>query len=302
MAVCSLGYVVIETRDLSAWTEFATEILGLMPAPSPGAGVALFRMDARPFRFWLQEGEREAFVMPGWELADRADFEETIAKLVEGGVEVERGSPEDAKLRKVYDLARCSDPAGNRIELYYGRFLDYEPFVSPAGVSRFITGENGSMGLGHVVLPALPFDETAAFYKTYLGFGDTDLGRFYLQGTPDDPGLRFAFMHCGNPRHHSLALGEMPAAAGAVHMMIEAAEIDDVGRALDRVTKRNIPLSATLGRHVNDKMFSFYVKTPGGFDLEFGCHGVQIDWSTWTPTTSLPVSAWGHAFVPPVKD
>ena len=36
-------------------------------------------------------------------------------------------------------------------------------------------------------------------------------------------------------------------------------------------------MSATLGRHVNDKMLSFYMKTPGGFDVEFGCEGLQVD-------------------------
>ena len=30
------------------------------------------------------------------------------------------------------------------------------------------------MGLGHVVLPAPKVEETRAFYKNHLGFGDTD--------------------------------------------------------------------------------------------------------------------------------
>ena len=35
-------------------------------------------------------------------------------------------------------------------------------------------------------------------------------------------------------------------------------------------------MSASLGRHVNDKMLSFYMKTPGGFDCEYGCEGMQV--------------------------
>ena len=29
------------------------------------------------------------------------------------------------------------------------------------------------------------------------------------------------------------------------------------------------PLSATLGRQMNDELVSFYVRSPGGFDVEF---------------------------------
>jgi len=195
-------------------------------------------------------------------------------------------------------LARSSDPAGNAMELYYGRFADYAPFVSPAGVSRFVTGDNGDMGLGHIVLTAPNFDETHAFYRDVLGFADTDLGRFYLGGGgADDPGIGFAFLHARNGRHHSLALGQLPESPnGAVHMMLEVGDLPSVGRAYDKVlkSKGEIPLSATLGQHVNDKMTSFYVQTPSGFDIEYGWNGLVIDPDTWVPTTSLSVSAWGH--------
>ena len=46
-------------------------------------------------------------------------------------------------------------------------------------------------------------------------------------------------------------------------------------------------------------MLSFYVRTPGGFDLEFGCSGLQPDWNTWVPTHSLIPDLWGHRWAPP---
>ena len=33
-------------------------------------------------------------------------------------------------------------------------------------------------------------------------------------------------------------------------------------------------ISSTLGRHTNDKMVSFYVRAPGGWDLEYGTEGM----------------------------
>ncbi|HKT77285.1 MAG TPA: VOC family protein [Sphingobium sp.] len=297
MAVISLGYVIIEARDLAPWRDFAAGIVGLMPAAAPQDDVALFRMDDRPFRLWVQKGERDAFLAPGWECASREDFDSLLAKLESAGRPVERAGVMEARARQVYELARSSDPAGNAMEIFYGRFVDYAPFVSPAGVSGFVTGDHGEMGLGHVVLTAPNFDETHAFYKDVMGFGDTDLGRFYLMGGgADDPGVGFAFLHC-NSRHHSLALGQMPESPnGAVHMMLEVATLEDVGRAYDRVlkSKGKVPLSATLGRHVNDKMTSFYMQSPSGFDIEYGWNGLVIDPASWTPTTSMTMSDWGH--------
>ena len=297
MAIKSLGYVVIEAQDLEAWQDFACNIAGLMPAVSDRDDVALFRMDDRPYRLWVQKGSQNRFLAPGWEFADKADFESALNALEAAGRPVERADVMEARARKVYELARSSDPAGNAMELFYGRFVDYQPFVSPAAVSRFVTGDNGDMGMGHVVLTAPNFEETHQFYKDVFGFGDTDLGRFYLMGGgPEDAGIGFAFMHC-NRRHHSLALGQMPESPnGAVHMMLEVGALEDVGRAYDRVlkSKGKVPLSATLGRHVNDKMTSFYMQTPGGFDIEYGWNGLVIDPATWTATTSLAVSDWGH--------
>ena len=104
------------------------------------------------------------------------------------------------------------------------------------------------------------------------------------------------FLGC-NPRHHSLALAPFPAAAGIVHLMIEVATLDDVGRALDRCARRGVPVSATLGRHANDLMVSFYCPTPGGFDVEYGTDGLRVDDATWVSRETTAVSLWGHQFV-----
>jgi 3,4-dihydroxy-9,10-secoandrosta-1,3,5(10)-triene-9,17-dione 4,5-dioxygenase len=88
----------------------------------------------------------------------------------------------------------------------------------------------------------------------------------------------------------------MPTPSGIVHLMVEVENSDDVGLCLDRALRRKVPLSATLGRHVNDLMLSFYMKTPGGFDVEFGCEGRTVDDHGWIARESTAVSLWGHDF------
>lgn len=289
MTISSLGYAIIEATDIAAWRKFGADVLGLMPIDGADGGVR-FRMDNRPFRIAIVPAKEDRFVASGWELPNQEAYDVCLKSLGDAGVAIAHGSAADAADRKVRALARCQDPAGNNLEIYHGRVYDYAPFVSPAGVSGFVTG---NMGLGHVVLPAPKVEETRSFYKTHLGFGDTDEMRVPI-GVPDHPGLALYFLHCDNPRHHSLALFEAEIPGGLVHLMIEVNKFDDLGRAVDRCKKNGAPISINMGRHSNDLMVSTYIKTPSGFDVEYGWDAWQVDWTDYVPTKSETFSLWGH--------
>jgi 3,4-dihydroxy-9,10-secoandrosta-1,3,5(10)-triene-9,17-dione 4,5-dioxygenase len=294
--VRSLGYVRIESTDPAKWLEFGTEVLGLMAAPVSDDDTVYLKMDARPFRFAIFPGAADRLDLCGWELLDAADLEDAKTRLRAAGVEFEQGSSADCASRRVADLIRLRDPAGNLLELYHGADLDYAKFVSPVGIAEFETGFNGDMGFGHAVLPAPNLEETHSFYRDLLGFGDTDYMHFHFSDDPADPGQGLNFMHVQNPRHHSLALYQADMPSGCVHLMVEVKNVDEVGYCLDRVLQRDIPVTSTLGRHTNDRMLSFYMATPGGFAMEFGCDGLKMDWSGYTPTRSSLPSIWGHKF------
>jgi 3,4-dihydroxy-9,10-secoandrosta-1,3,5(10)-triene-9,17-dione 4,5-dioxygenase len=289
MTTSSLGYAIIEATDIAAWRKFGVDVLGLMAVETADGGLR-FRMDERPFRIAVVPAKQDRFVAAGWEMPNVEAYETVLKSLSEAGVEVARGSAADAADRKVRELARCKDPSGNNLEIYHGRVYDYAPFASPAAVSGFVTG---NMGLGHVVLPAPKVEETRAFYKKHFGFGDTDEMRVPI-GVPDHPGLALYFLHCDNPRHHSLALFEAEIPGGLVHLMLEVKEFDDLGRCIDRCKKNGTPISINMGRHSNDLMVSSYIKTPSGFDIEYGWDGWQVDWSDYVPTKSEIFSLWGH--------
>ncbi len=298
MNVRSLGYVRIESTDPAQWAGFGTEVLGMMCAEGADGAVYL-KMDARPFRFAVVPGQTDRLELCGWELASAADFTAACAQLDAAGIDYQHGSEADCAERQVQALVRLADPAGNRLELYHGAALGYDKFVSPAGVAGFETGFNGDMGFGHAVLPAPNLTETHAFYRDVLGFGDTDYMHFRFSEDPADPGQGLNFMHVQNPRHHSLALYQAEMPSGCVHLMVEVMNVDEVGYCLDRVLARNIPVTSTLGRHTNDRMLSFYMATPGGFALEYGCDGLKMDWEGYTPTVSSRPSLWGHEFQAP---
>lgn len=160
-----------------------------------------------------------------------------------------------------------------------------EPFVSEVVRSGFVADEQG---LGHVVVVSKNDEELQDFYSNMLGLKLSDYIRCEYFGHKID----VTFMHA-NTRHHSLAFGG-GREKRIHHFMVQARAMDEVGLCYDRFLFSGGKVHQTLGRHPNDKMFSFYGYTPSGFHFEFGYGGVEIDDDTWEPTTHGIVSEWGH--------
>ena len=294
MGIRSLGYMRIEATDMTAWREFGLKILGLVEGKGADPNSLYLRMDDFPARLVIVPGERDRLLVSGWESANAGELQEIRDRLDGAGVPYKEGSAEELAERRVDELIRFEDPSANTLEVFHGAALEHRRVVSPYG-HRFVTGEQG---LGHVVLSTS--DDAAAlhFYRDVLGFRLRDSMRLPPQmvGRPADGRPAWLRFFGCNPRHHSLAFLPMPTPSGIVHLMIEVENSDDVGLCLDRAQRRKVPMSATLGRHVNDLMLSFYMKTPGGFDVEYGCEGRQVHDEDWIARESTAVSLWGHDF------
>ena len=296
--ISSLGYLRIESADVAAWRDFGLKVLGMTEGRGPEPDALYLRMDEFPARLAVIPGSAERLLASGWEVADAAALAAVGRALSDAGVPYKAGTDDEVATRRVGAMLKLEDPAGHALEVFCGAALDSRPSVSPYG-TRFVTGD---LGLGHVVLPVPAGDEAAfGFWTEVLGFRLRDSMRMpaeFFGGKPGDPPVWFRFLGC-NARHHSLALAPVPADPGIVHLMIETASLDDVGRALDRCARRGKPVSGSLGRHANDLMVSFYVRTPGGFDVEYGTDGRLVDDATWISRESTAVSLWGHSFAPP---
>ncbi|MQA61513.1 MAG: 2,3-dihydroxybiphenyl 1,2-dioxygenase [Actinophytocola sp.] len=294
MGIRSLGYLRIEATDMAAWREYGLKVLGMIEGKGADPDALYLRMDDFPARLVITPGEADRLAQTGWEAANAAELQEIRDRLDANGVPYKEGTAEQLADRRVDELISFADPSGNTQEVFHGVALQHRRVVSPYG-HRFVTGEQG---LGHVVLSTRDDAEALHFYRDVLGFRLRDSMRLPPQAvgrTEDDPPAWLRFFGC-NPRHHSLAFLPMPTPSGIVHLMVEVENTDDVGLCLDRAKRRNVEMSATLGRHVNDLMLSFYMKTPGGFDVEFGCEGRTVDDESWIARESTAVSLWGHDF------
>ena len=287
MPLQALGYVGFGSSALDDWRQFGTGLVGLQ-AVERSPSLLAFRMDDRKQRIVIDRSMAEGERLFGWEVADAATLNELAARLESAEVEIIAEPQALADARRVGGLISFRDPAGNRLEAFYGAEIDETPFCPGRSISGFRTGP---LGLGHAVLTVENIDAVMPFYVDLLGFALSD----YMQKP-----FRAYFFHI-NARHHSLALIET-GRNGMHHLMVELFSLDDVGQSYDVALSQQERVSVTLGRHTNDLMTSFYARTPSSFMVECGWGGREIDQPTWQPFELKDgPSLWGHerAWLPP---
>jgi 2,3-dihydroxybiphenyl 1,2-dioxygenase len=287
MALQALGYAGFGSTALDDWRQFGTGLVGLQ-AVERSASLLAFRMDDRKQRIVIDRAMPEGTRFFGWEVADAAALDQLAARLEKHQVKIVAEPQALADARRVGGLISFSDPAGNRLEAFYGAEIDDTPFSPGRSISGFRTGP---LGLGHAVLTVESIDAVMPFYVEVLGFGLSD----YIEKP-----FRAYFFHI-NARHHSLALIET-GKNGMHHLMVELFSLDDVGQCYDIALTEPDRVGVTLGRHTNDFMTSFYAKTPSSFMIECGWGGREIEPSTWQPVEMHDgPSLWGHerVWLPP---
>lgn len=265
-----LAYIGFTSPSSEQWRTFGPEVLGAELAPDGPDGAVCLKVDDAAPRITIHPGPTDDLAYLGWEVDD---LRATVAAVEGAGCEVTTEG----------DVARFTDPFGFRHELVPA-MAPGSPFRPGRPMSGFVTGEQG---LGHAVLIVPDLAAAEAFYTEALGLRVSDT---------IEAGMTIRFFHCHGraARHHTLAMVCIPGMVGLHHLMLEVASLDDVGSALDIVNERQIPLAMGLGRHTNDLMTSFYVRTPSGFEIEYGTGGLTVDDDDWQIGLHHAMSIWGH--------
>jgi 2,3-dihydroxybiphenyl 1,2-dioxygenase len=276
----ALSYVVISTPAMAAWLELARDLVGLHPdGVVPGQSVRL-RMDAKHQRLVLRPVSGAPALAMGYTVSGAPALARVADALRSAGYALHAGSADEIALRGLSGMFHFRDPDGNRIEIGWGLADSAEPLRPGRPIGGFRTGD---LGLGHVALKCGDFAAMRRLYRETLQFRLSDYGQVPFAAE---------FLHV-NARHHSLGLADTGTGAGVYHLMLEYREWDDVGRAYDMALGRPDAIGVSLGRHINDHVTSFYLKTPDGWLLELGWAGRLIG-PDWTVSELPGYSLWGH--------
>jgi 2,3-dihydroxybiphenyl 1,2-dioxygenase len=291
--ISNLAYLGIGASDLPAWKAFGEDALGMQAGVQADDYLTL-RMDEFPIRFFFERSNIDDLIVAGWAFDTEDGLEQFVADGLSKGAKIVELSQEVLAKRRIRKGYAVADPNGYTHELCVG--FDQVPLSTPFR-SKVLKGSfvTGDLGLGHFLPISKNGAETITFYREILKLRVSDYIRVDLGG---GMAINANFFHTRTGRHHSIATAEAPAPKILNHIMVEVEDMDDVGLAFDRCKRAGLHISGELGHHPNDDMFSFYVRSPSGFNIEYGWGGRVIDDANWQVITYSEMSDWGHKGLP----
>ena len=244
-----LGYVHLQVTNLEDSARFYNEHMGLQRGEGTEGEVWL-RCSNRPYDLILSQGPVPGLHAVGFEIENDAEFDKALRHVEELSFAPVMRSAEEVAGRMVQRAFTFRNPdTGLNIEFYVGQKEAAEPFErTVAKIAR----------LGHVVLNCRSMPDALHFWVDQLGFAVSD----------QVPG-RAAFLRAWpNPLHHSFALihGERD---GFNHINFMVSDIDDIGSAMNRMKKANVPIVFGPGRHLPSESIFIYFLDPDGMTAEF---------------------------------
>jgi 2,3-dihydroxybiphenyl 1,2-dioxygenase len=285
-----LGYVVVESRKLPEWQRFARDGLGLH-VDAAGDGALALRVDAHCRRIVVRDGAAEDVVAVGWQLHDEHALKLLLQRLRADHIEAREVGGADAAARGVERFYAFDGPKRLRFELFTQPLIAEQPLDMLA--SGFVTGD---MGLGHFAMTTREPEAALRFFQRLFDARLSDTIEDRLNGVT----LELSFLRL-NERHHSVAIAATrgkrmnPLRSVIHHLNLQAASLDDVTLAYQRLRGMGCAIANAIGQHPNDRELSFYVATPSGFEIEIGWNPILVqDEAKWQPAHYQGISLWGH--------
>lgn len=246
-----IRYVRLGTRDVDSAVRFATETLGLELVRREN-GSAYVRGDDRDHNLCYFEGAPDDHTL-GFEVETGEMLARAAAELEAAGVEVRRGTPEDAARRRVTDFLNFSDPTGNSIDLVL------RPYHS--GTRYFPSRDAGIQEFSHVGLKTTDAPRDEAFWTAHFNIRANDW-------------IGDAALMSFDKVHHRLAL--FPASeSGVQHINFQVESVDDIMRSHYFLTERQVRIVFGPGRHPTSGARFLYFEGPDEMVYEYS-HGVRL--------------------------
>jgi 2,3-dihydroxy-p-cumate/2,3-dihydroxybenzoate 3,4-dioxygenase len=265
-----LGYVALGVSDTARSAAFYEDAVGLERVGTGERGEVYLRCSQDHHNLVLEPGP-VGLRRLGWQMESAAEVDAMAQRARAAGVAVSEVPRAESDALQQDRSIRLVEPNSGAVMEYYSRIGQADaPFGQPhAKIER----------LGHVVLRTPNVAAAAATAVEVLNFRRSDS----IDGMVN-------FLRCfPNRFHHSLAFtrGE---ANGLHHVNFMVTEIDDIGRALTRLKRKEVPIVFGPGRHPPSESVFLYFLDPDGMTVEYS-FGME---------TFEEVGAREHRVLPPV--
>jgi 2,3-dihydroxy-p-cumate/2,3-dihydroxybenzoate 3,4-dioxygenase len=245
-----LGYVALDVTDLARSRNFYEHILGLQFVDTGEQGELYFRCSADHHNIVLYQSEQAGVRRIGWELEGERALDDLADHLAPLGVPVQALSDEACMKLHQGRTYRIKDPCLGVTHEFYSTIFQHGDAYRPtvAQIQR----------LGHVVIRVPDAERAVKQCTDILNFRVSDC----IEGG-------ITFMRCfPNPLHHSFAIAQEPI-PGLHHLNFMVTEIDDIGKALTRLKKNDVPIVFGPGRHPTSTSIFLYFLDPDGLTMEY---------------------------------
>jgi 2,3-dihydroxy-p-cumate/2,3-dihydroxybenzoate 3,4-dioxygenase len=244
-----LASVALNVSDLERSSAFYEALWGLQPNGKGPQGERYFRCGADHHSLILHRGE-PGLKRISWQLESETDLQRLAETLQKNSLQVREVPALECESLHQSRSLRFSDPFTGVTHEY---FTEIAPGAEPyqhtvAKIER----------VGHLVLRTTRYEEAVNFYIETLNFR-----------TSDTIGNSTTFMRCFPSKfHHSLGLRN-DSRRGLHHVNFMVTEIDDIGKALWRFQKHDVPIVRGPGRHPPSGSVFLYVLDPDGLTVEY---------------------------------
>lgn len=243
-----LSYVALDVTDRARSAAFMQEMLGLQAAESASPDIALLRCDANHHSVALCQAASPGLRRVAFEMESETDLDKADAHLQGLGIATRWLPDEECAALGISRALRFTEPTA-------GLTLEFLSKMAPAAFQPTVTQ---IARLGHVVFGSTQYPKTVQFFRNQLNFRVSDEVNGWV-----------TFMRCfPNPYHHSLGVASAPQNR-LHHVNFMVTDLDDVGRALNRFRKANVPIVYGPGRHPPSGSVFLYFLDPDGMTMEF---------------------------------
>jgi 2,3-dihydroxy-p-cumate/2,3-dihydroxybenzoate 3,4-dioxygenase len=274
-----LGYVALNVTDPARSAAFYETIVGLQPAGTGPDGATLLRCSSHHHDIALYKAPEPGLKRLGWQLESEKSLATAKAHLQTLGLHIEPVSAAETSALGIGDAFRFREPnSGTIFEFFLNMVEAATPFTpTHANIAR----------LGHAVLHVADRAKMEAFMQEELNFRVSDR----IQET-------VTFMRCfPNRLHHSFGVAK-GTESRLNHVNFMVTEIDDIGKALNRLKKNNIKIVFGPGRHPPSESVFLYFLDPDGMTVEYSFGMEEFGESDARSARELPavlesIDYWG---------